>query len=327
MNTLYKSIWFACIGMTSALLVCSCENKYEEIEKEIKTTTKSMVNNVPDTLRYPPANFTIYHESYYTQDEVIFEIQKPRDYMENGDKHPEYPRQAYHLCDFCYIQYRDASIYGDRNWYYYNPDTVKSTTPYKIQVTGDTHPASTRPALARLRADKLPRNAFEYRGIVFGGDPTIHNGKYILPESEWKIENFNCDPWKININGFVESTSSTIPPEPGENIPNGCVDVYVQFILNTVINLSGENGGGKYIIWDKYKQYVFSVSSGRHATYTVDLIIDEGYRRVGTNSFTEEKLRFNGTEYTFSYYVPNSYRGGTIIATGMATINTGPNSY
>lgn len=302
----------------------SCTHEMEEKRPIDKGATTRGLNypDKKDTLCYPPIYITVFHESHYTQDEVIFQIPKLYDYMNNGNgEHPEYPPYNWWLGRYCYIQYRDASIRGDRNWYYYHPDTIKSTIPYKIEIEGDTHPESFRAAIVRLRADKLPKVPFEYQGVSFGGDICEYNGKIIIPITQWPDPSYKCDPWTHNINGFVDTEPPSKPEDPGENIPDGYVDAYIEFKLTVFIHLDGSDGGGTYILKNNGEEYTFKVYPGEKTTYSQIIILEKGYRRVRQNSFNQETFTFEEETCTFNYYISNAYRGETVTASSMINIS------
>lgn len=292
---IYISMLFLTSCIDSITPIEESEKKVDNLESSKDSiVTRSYYDN--DTLRYPPVSFTIRD---IDKNRVKIEVPNLFEYTIN-DKglHPEYPTYSWTLGQSCYIQYRETR--NDRNWYYYHPDTIKSTTPYEIKVL-HFHPEATG-AYVDLDATKFPMASFEYRGKLLGEKKTsLVNGKVILNETEWQDEDRLTMPWGYNPYGFIYGNKD----DPDNQHPT--INIRLQIRLYVTLRLKAEQHSGGYMLSYGRESVIFKVPSNRVEYFSHTFVEEKTVYNVTQNSVQHEEVKFNGRTYYITYYV-SSYR-------------------
>lgn len=295
----------------SCLFCTSCTNDLMEIEEtqiapeEIINTLKDSITTRTatklDTLRYPSVYLNIDHGSYYEHEIIIFDIPRIQEYTLNSKGlHPEYPTYNWTLGEACYIQYREKDIGGDRNWYYYHPDTVRSKTPYLIEVP-HFHPEDKSSLTVNLDATKFPRAPFDYRVKLLGEKKSsIVQGRIVINETEWEEKNFGM-PWKLNSSGFFVGNGN----EDVEERPR--IDVHIEIHLDITLRLRAGTNATRYYLEYNHEGKEFRLSSNEE-TFHHTFIIDKFAHAVFLNSIHEELITFEGNLYKIQIYIDDSYK-------------------
>lgn len=279
-------------------------NAEEMLQIQKDSISLLTANNTNESGLYPAMSFSLDHESYYVHDEVVINVPRlGREYVYNTvGQFPNLPKYNFTLNTGCYIQYRLHSNKKDdkQNWYYYHPDTIQSTTPYYLEVP-NYHPDDYRLLTVRLNAARLPKRAFDIRGILCGGDYS----------TEWLPESHSYDPWELNTNGFLYQGDHDADRQ----------EIYVNVRLHLDANLHIEARSSclyELKFGDQVKQVY--LNSGSNYIYH-KFAVDKTLYNVPINSPYKVKMNFEGEEFEFNFYVSPAYRGEVKHAYAKADIH------
>lgn len=274
-------------------LFIACDNQQDEIHRSDELNKESVIKTrvgYNDTIVFP----YISHHMDCREREIYLNVGRPteKEYKEMCYKYPEISTYPPNWSE-CYVQYRTENMgrFTDSEWYYYNPDTVRCKSPFKVKLDHNCNVV--------LKASKFPSAEFQHRVQLIGRGVDYIN--YVTEPQEmgvYSLETLSRNSW-----GFTENNGN----QGGSAGSVELISIKLIFEVELHLDARGAEGFTYVLKFENQESPEFRVYYNETATYYYTFEKNELLRNVPINSTQSYTVHFDGKEYNIQYYIdPNN---------------------